>query len=83
MTVDQLQTGLRGRGVAMLLLLLALPFCVIPIPGLSIPFGIAVLLIGIRIAFRQKPWLPKLSGKGASLRPALLSCSPAAFGLPS
>jgi hypothetical protein len=23
------------------------------------PFGIAVLLIGIRIAFLQKPWLPK------------------------
>ena len=45
----------RERGVAMLLLLLALPFCLIPVPGLSTPFGIAVLLIGIRIAFRQKP----------------------------
>ena len=43
----------------MLLLLLALPFCLIPVPGLSTPFGIAVLLIGIRITFRQKPWLPK------------------------
>jgi hypothetical protein len=59
MTVEELQTALKGRGVAMLLLLLALPFCLIPVPGLSTPFGIAVLLIGIRIAFRQKPWLPK------------------------
>jgi len=50
MTVDELQTALKGRGVAMLLL---------PVPGLSTPFGIAVLLIGIRIAFLQKPWLPK------------------------
>ena len=59
MTVDELQAALKGRGVAMLLLLLALPFCLVPVPGLSTPFGIAVLLIGIRIAFLQKPWLPK------------------------
>jgi hypothetical protein len=59
MTVDELQAVLKGRGVAMLLLLLALPFCLIPVPGLSTPFGIAVLLIGIRIAFLQKPWLPR------------------------
>jgi Exopolysaccharide synthesis, ExoD len=43
----------------MLLVRLALPFCLIPVAGLSTPFGIAVLLIGIRITFRQKPWLPK------------------------
>ena len=43
----------------MLLLLLSLPFCFIPVPGLSTPYGIAVLLMGIRIAFAQKPWLPK------------------------
>ena len=59
MTVEELQTALKGRGVAMLLLLLSLPFCVVPVPGLSTPFGIAVLLMGIRIAFGQKPWLPK------------------------
>jgi hypothetical protein len=59
MTMDELQTALKGRGVAMLLVRLALPFCLIPVAGLSTPFGIAVLLIGIRITFRQKPWLPK------------------------
>lgn len=60
LTVEELQAALKGRGVAMLLLLLTLPFCFIPVPGLSTPFGIAVLLMGIRIAFGQKPWLPKL-----------------------
>ena len=59
LTVEELQAPLKGRGVAMLLLLLSLPFCFIPVPGLSTPFGIAVLLMGLRIAFAQKPWLPK------------------------
>ena len=58
LTVGELEQALRGRGFAMLLLLLALPFCFIPIPGLSTPFGIAVFLIGMRIAAGQKPWLP-------------------------
>ena len=59
LTVNELEKALKGRGFAMLLLLLALPFCFIPVPGLSTPFGIAVLLIGVRIAAGQKPWLPE------------------------
>ena len=59
LTVNELEKALKGRGFAMLLLLLALPFCFIPIPGLSTPFGIAVLLIGVRISLGQKPWLPQ------------------------
>jgi hypothetical protein len=59
LTVEELQNALKGRGVAMLLLLLALPFCFIPVPGLSTPFGVAVLLMGIRIALGQTPWLPE------------------------
>lgn len=58
LTVDALEKALKGRGFAMLLLLLALPFCVIPVPGLSTPFGLAVFIIGIRIAAGLKPWLP-------------------------
>lgn len=72
LTIAELQTALKGRGVAMLLLLFTLPFCFIPIPGLSIPFGIAVLLMGIRIAFAQKPWLPKFILQ-RSLSPSRLS----------
>jgi hypothetical protein len=59
MTVDELHGALKGRGIAMLLLLLALPFCFIPIPGLSTPFGFAIMVIGIRIAGRRTPWLPQ------------------------
>lgn len=59
LTVNELEKALKGRGFAMLLLLLALPFCFVPIPGLSTPFGVAVFLIGIRIAAGQKPWLPE------------------------
>lgn len=58
LTVDDLEKALKGRGFAMLLLLLALPFCFIPVPGLSTPFGIAVFIIGIRISAGLKPWLP-------------------------
>jgi hypothetical protein len=71
MTVDELQAALKGRGVAMLLLLLALPFCLVPVPGLSTPFGIAVLLIGIELRFYRSRGCPDLSGKGEFQRPAL------------
>src|ERR1039458_6543491 len=59
LTVDELEKALKGRGSSMLLVLLALPFCVIPIPGVSIPFGIAVFLIGFRVALGQKPRCPE------------------------
>src|SRR4051794_34430020 len=58
-TVDQLQNALGGRGAAMLLLLLALPFCFVPVPGLSAPIGLVILLVGLRLACSQPPLLPK------------------------
>ena len=58
LTVDDLEKSLQGRGFSILLLLLALPFCVIPVPGLSTPFGFAVFIIGLRLAAGLKPWLP-------------------------
>jgi len=42
----------------MLLILLALPFCFIAIPGLSTPFGIAICLIGACLVIGREPWLP-------------------------
>ncbi len=51
---------LYGRGFDVMVLLLAFPFCTpIPLPGLSIPFGIILALFGCRIALRKRPWLPK------------------------
>ena len=49
----------RGRGFNMLLILLAFPFCTpIPLPGFSVPFGVIIAFIGLRLALGQKPWLP-------------------------
>lgn len=51
---------LAGRGQAALLILLVLPFCQpIMIPGLSTPFGIILIFIGLRIAFGHRTWIPK------------------------
>lgn len=51
---------LEGRGQAVLLVLLALPFCQpIQIPGFSTPFGIVLIFIGLRIAFGHRTWIPQ------------------------
>jgi hypothetical protein len=59
LTLGELKQALKGRGSAMLLVLLALPFCFIAIPGLSIPFGIAICLIGACMVIGREPWLPR------------------------
>jgi len=58
LTLAELKQALKGRGSAMLLILLALPFCFVAIPGLSMPFGIAICLIGTCLAIGREPWLP-------------------------
>src|ERR1700740_370049 len=59
LTFAELKQSLKGRGPAMLLILLALPFCFIAIPGLSTPFGIAICLIGVCLVIGCEPWLPR------------------------
>jgi hypothetical protein len=59
LTLAELKQSLKGRGSAMLLILLALPFCFIAIPGLSTPFGIAICLIGACLVIGREPWLPR------------------------
>jgi hypothetical protein len=59
LTLDELKQLLNGRGSAMLLILLALPFCFIAIPGLSTPFGIAICFIGACLVIGREPWLPR------------------------
>jgi hypothetical protein len=58
-TLAELKHALQSRGSAMLLILLALPFCFVAIPGLSMPFGIAISLIGACLAIGREPWLPR------------------------
>lgn len=58
-TLGELERRLRGRGFALFILIMSLPFCFpVAIPGLSIPFGIVILLLGLRIAMGHKPDLP-------------------------
>jgi hypothetical protein len=59
LTFAELKQALKCRGPAMLLILLALPFCFFPIPGLSIPFGIAICLIGGCLVIGREPCLPR------------------------
>src|ERR1700754_260474 len=50
---------LHGRGLQFMVILLCLPFLApVTIPGISIPFGLAIALCGLRIAFGHRPWLP-------------------------
>lgn len=59
-TVQMVVETFAGKGQAMLLILFSLPFCLpISIPGVSTPFGLILMFIGFRIAFRHRVWLPK------------------------
>lgn len=60
LTLGSLMDRLEGRVYTLLFVLLSLPFCQpVALPGLSTPFGVVLALLGLRFAFRQKPWLPK------------------------
>ncbi|MEN9403149.1 MAG: hypothetical protein RL091_1852 [Verrucomicrobiota bacterium] len=59
-TLREVIQVLGGRAYMLLVLLLALPFITpIPLPGLSTPFGLAIVLIAFRLSLGQRPWLPK------------------------
>jgi hypothetical protein len=58
--LSEILAATKGRGFHLLLVLIALPFITpIPLPGFSIPFGLAVAVIGARMALGQQPWLPQ------------------------
>lgn len=58
--LGELFEATQGRGYQLLLLLITLPFVTpVPLPGFSIPFGVVVALLGVRMALGQKPWLPQ------------------------
>src|SRR5690348_14520392 len=73
LTLDELHRALRARGPALLLILLALPFCVVAIPGLSMPFGFAIACIGGCLARGREPRLPRFL-RQRRLPPAQLAC---------
>ncbi|HEY5600155.1 MAG TPA: exopolysaccharide biosynthesis protein, partial [Candidatus Manganitrophaceae bacterium] len=58
-TLREVIEVLHGRGLDVLIIMLALPFCTpIPLPGLSTLFGAVLMFFGLRIALRKRPWLP-------------------------
>src|SRR5262245_17247201 len=59
MSLAAIATHLKERGWALLVLFLAAPFPIPNIPGLSVPFGVAIALIGWAFMMRRKPWLPE------------------------
>ncbi len=59
-TLQQIIEILHGRAFNIILILMALPFCTpIPLLGLSTPFGFGLMVFGLRIALRKRPWLPQ------------------------
>lgn len=59
-SLRELLTVMKGRAYTLLLIFLAMPFCLpIPLPGLSTVFGAVIALIGLRLSLRQEPWLPE------------------------
>lgn len=61
MSLAQIAEELKDRGWALLVLFLAAPFPIPNIPGLSVPFGLAIMLIGWSFLMRRRPWLPKFA----------------------
>ncbi|MBS0585858.1 MAG: exopolysaccharide biosynthesis protein [Verrucomicrobia bacterium] len=60
LSLEEVLHVLSGRGRALVLLFLTLPFCQpIQIPGVSTPFGLAIAFIALRMAFGKNIWLPK------------------------
>lgn len=49
---------LGARGMPLAILLLAAPFVVIPIPGVSTAFGIVFFVMSVCLMFGIQPWLP-------------------------
>lgn len=58
MSIGEMEATLQSRGFALLTMLLAAPFLVPSVPGLSTPFGFAIMGMGLRLACGRKPWLP-------------------------
>lgn len=60
LSIEEISLILSGKWELLIVVILSLPFCLpIQIPGFSTPFGIAIIFIGLKIAFGKYAWLPK------------------------
>ena len=58
MSLGRMIDVLGDRGHAVLIIILTAPFLVLPIPGISTAFGIAILMLGMCVMLNIRPWLP-------------------------
>lgn len=59
-SIEEILHILSNKGRPLILILLSLPFCQpIQIPGFSIPFGLVIAFIGLRMSLGKHAWLPK------------------------
>ena len=61
-TLNALLSGTGGRGIFLVLVFLSLPFCLPILPGVSTPFGIAIILLAVRKMFNLPGRLPSIIG---------------------
>jgi hypothetical protein len=60
LTVRDLISLVGEQGLLLLCIFMVIPF-MIPVtpPGMSIPFGVAIVLIGVGVTLNRIPWLPR------------------------
>lgn len=59
LTLGALIDALNARGHAFVCLILAFPFLTpIPLPGVSIPFGVMIIVAAVSMAIGVPPWVP-------------------------
>lgn len=59
-TLREVMETLGTRASGLVIVILALPFCSpISIPGLSVPFGAVILVLGACYVIGRPPWLPQ------------------------
>jgi len=60
LSIKEILGLLPGKGRILVIIFLSLPFCQpFQIPGLSMPFGLLIAFLGLRMSFGQEMWLPK------------------------
>lgn len=62
--LKEMLSHFSDRGHLIAIIILALPFLIpIPIPGLSVPFGILIAITGAMLLIGRPPWVPKVLGE--------------------
>ena len=56
--LERLVDVLSERGNAVAIVLLAAPFIILPVPGVSTAFGLLFIGLSLGVMFSGKPWLP-------------------------